>query len=136
MEPVEKKRIVEALILGAPDPIPAQRIASIVPQCKPAEVRRFVEELNAAYVREGRAFEISEIAGGYRMRTLPEYAPYLQLLQLISPPTEALLPREEAADVLQLRQRPRLARLAHRDPRQRISHVARSASPMQLLQAP
>lgn len=78
MDRVEKRRIVEALVLAAPEPIPAARVAAIVPRCKPAEVRALVDELNKAYIEQGRAFEITEVAGGYQMRTLPQYAPYLQ----------------------------------------------------------
>jgi segregation and condensation protein B len=74
----EKRRIVEALVLAAQEPIPAARIAGIVPRCKPAEVRSLVDELNKAYIEQGRAFEICEVAGGYQMRTLPQFAPYLQ----------------------------------------------------------
>ena len=78
MERAERRRIVEALILGSPDPIPAARIAEIIPYCKPAAARQFVDELNAEYVKQGRAFEITEVAGGYQLRSLPEFAPYLQ----------------------------------------------------------
>lgn len=78
MERAEKRRIVEALVLAAHEPIPAARVAAIVPRCKPAEVRSLVEELNKSYIEQGRAFEICEVAGGYQMRTLAEFAPYLQ----------------------------------------------------------
>jgi segregation and condensation protein B len=78
VEQAEKRRIVEALVLAAPEPIPAARIAGIVPRCKPAQVTELIGELNAEYVKQGRSFEICEVAGGYQMRTLPQYAPYLQ----------------------------------------------------------
>jgi segregation and condensation protein B len=78
MERAEQRRILEALILGAPEPIPASRLAEIVPRAKAAQVRELVEELNGEYIRQGRAFEIREVGGGYRLRTLAEFAPYLQ----------------------------------------------------------
>jgi segregation and condensation protein B len=78
VEQDEKRRIVEALVLAAPEPIPAARIAGIVPRCDPAKVKELVDELNVEYVKRGRSFEICEVAGGYQMRTLPQYAPYLQ----------------------------------------------------------
>jgi segregation and condensation protein B len=78
MERVEQRRIVEALILGSPEPIPLARLVEIVPRARPALVRELVAELNAEYVAQGRAFEVCEVAGGYQVRTLPEYAPYLQ----------------------------------------------------------
>lgn len=77
MERSEKRRIVEALILGAPEPISAARLADIIPYLKPALAKQLVDELNVEYVKQARAFEIVEVAGGYQLRTLPEFAPYL-----------------------------------------------------------
>ena len=78
MERAEKRRIVEALILGAGEPLSPQRLAEILPRGKPGEAKELVNELNAEYIAQGRAFEICEVAGGYQLRTLPEFAPYLQ----------------------------------------------------------
>jgi segregation and condensation protein B len=73
----ERRRIVEALVLGSPEPISAQRIADIIPYLKLAGAKELVQELNVEYLKQGRAFEITEVAGGYQLRTLPEFAPYL-----------------------------------------------------------
>ena len=42
-----------------------------------AVVDRMVEALNRAYQESGRAFRIEKVAGGYRLMTLPEFAPVL-----------------------------------------------------------
>jgi segregation and condensation protein B len=81
MDDSEERRIVEAVILGSPEPISAQRVAAVIPYCKPAKVKALVEDLNAEYAEQGRSFEIGEIAGGYQVRTLPEFATYLQQIQ-------------------------------------------------------
>jgi segregation and condensation protein B len=81
MDDSERRRIVEAVILGSPEPISAQRVAAVIPYCKPAKVKALVEDLNAEYAEQGRSFEIAEIAGGYQVRTLPEFASYLQQIQ-------------------------------------------------------
>ena len=81
MDDSEKRRIVEAVILGTPEPLSAQRIAGVVPYAKPAKIKKLVDELNAEYIEQGRAFEIIEVAGGFQMRTLPEFASQLQQLQ-------------------------------------------------------
>ena len=78
MERMEQRRIAEALILGAAEPVSAQRLAEIVPGVRAAEVRDLVGELNAEYADQRRAFEVVEAAGGYQVRTLGEFAPYLQ----------------------------------------------------------
>ena len=75
-----QKRIVEALVLGAPEPVSAQKIAEIVPGLEADDARAIVTELGREYEEQGRAFEIWEVAGGYQLRTRPEYASYLRLL--------------------------------------------------------
>lgn len=77
----EQRRIVEALVLGAAEPIPAAKLAAIVPQCSTHEARELVTELNAEYEAQGRSFEIVEVAGGYQLRTRPDLAPWLRELQ-------------------------------------------------------
>jgi segregation and condensation protein B len=80
VERSEQLRIMEALIVGAAEPIAAARMADIVPGLLAADVSRCVDELNASYQEQGRAFEIWEVAGGYQLRTRPVYAGYLQQL--------------------------------------------------------
>jgi len=81
----EKKRVLEALILAAPEPVPAARLGDILPHASAREVRALVEELNREYTEQDRAFEIWEVAGGYQVRTRPEYAGYLQQLHTLRP---------------------------------------------------
>jgi segregation and condensation protein B len=78
MERVEQRRIAEALILGAAEPVSAGRLAEIVPGVRPADVPGLVGELNAEYAEQRRAFEVVESGGGFQLRTLGEFAPYLQ----------------------------------------------------------
>ncbi len=85
MDQTEKRRIIEALILGSPEPIPAARLAEIIPYLKPAKAKELVAELNADYIAQNRSFEICEVAGGYRVRTLAEFAPYLKQTQKTRP---------------------------------------------------
>jgi segregation and condensation protein B len=85
MNESEQRRIAEALILASPDPVPAARLASVIPRCTPARARALVDALNAEYAEQERAFEICEVAGGYQVRTLAEHASYLQRLQPARP---------------------------------------------------
>jgi len=81
MDREEQLRIVEALVVGAPEPVSPAQLASIVPGCTPALAREIVGELNAGWREQGRALEICEVAGGYQLRTRPEYKGYLQQLE-------------------------------------------------------
>jgi len=77
----KQKKIVEALILAAPEPVSAQKLAGIVPRLTPSEAKAVVRELSADYAREERGFEIREVAGGYQLRTKPELSGYVRQLQ-------------------------------------------------------
>ena len=70
MERTKQRRIAEALILAAPEPVPAIRLAAVIPGGTASLARALVVELNAEYAEAGRAFEICEVAGGYHLRTL------------------------------------------------------------------
>lgn len=85
MDQDQKRRIVEGIVLGSPDPITPSRIAELIPRCNPSQVRGFVKELNEEYVEQRRAFEIWEVAGGFQLRTLPEFSPYLRQIQKTRP---------------------------------------------------
>jgi len=85
MSEIEKRSIAEALILASPEPIPVARLAKLIPRCTPAKARVLVDELNAEYVAQQRAFEICEVSGGYQMRTHSTYASYLQQLRNARP---------------------------------------------------
>ena len=39
MNPTEQRSIAEAVILASPEPIPAARLASVIPSCNPAQAR-------------------------------------------------------------------------------------------------
>ncbi len=80
MDDSQQRSLAEALILAAAEPIPAPRIASVIPDCTPARARSLVEALNADYEDQGRGFEIREVAGGYQLRTRPEFAAFVQRL--------------------------------------------------------
>jgi segregation and condensation protein B len=81
VERSEQRRILEALVIGAAEPVPAAKLASIVPACSAGEARTLIAELNAEYEARGASFEIVEVAGGYQLRTRPDLAPYLRELQ-------------------------------------------------------
>lgn len=85
MDRSEQRRSAEALILASPEPVSAARLAELIPDCTPAQARQLVEELNAEYTEQGRAFAIAGVAGGFQMRTLAEFAELVQRLQSTRP---------------------------------------------------
>jgi segregation and condensation protein B len=86
--PVE---IVEALLFASDTPLEPERIREVLGLPDVASARALVEELTSQYVSAGRALTISEVAGGYRMVTRAEVAPWL--VRLARAKTRARLSR-------------------------------------------
>lgn len=80
MERSEQRRILEALVLSSPEPMPAGRLASVVPDSTPGVVQELVNELNAEYETQERGFEICHVAGGYQLRTRADLAEHVRAL--------------------------------------------------------
>lgn len=74
------KQIIEALLIATDTPLSLERIAGII-NCSEEEVKKNLEILNEEYKQTGRAFEIKEVAGGFQIYTLPEYADYVGKLK-------------------------------------------------------
>ena len=72
--PVE---IVEALLFASDTPLEAERIRDVLGLPDAATARAVVDELRARYETSSRGIGISEVAGGYRMVTRAEVAPWL-----------------------------------------------------------
>ena len=72
--------ILESLLFSSEAPLTIPRIREIIPELKPKEIQDAVSDLNDQYQKSGRTFEIKEIAAGYQLFTLPEYADYVERL--------------------------------------------------------
>jgi segregation and condensation protein B len=82
METQELKRIVEALIFAADEPLSADRIAETLELQNGFDLGVLIEELNRDYHDSGRAFTIRKVAGGYQIVTQQNYASWIRKLYL------------------------------------------------------
>lgn len=73
----EPLAIVEGLLFASDGPLEAERIRDVLDLADTAAARTLVEALRERYAGEDRALTIAEVAGGYRMVTRPELAPWL-----------------------------------------------------------
>lgn len=71
--------LAEALIFAADGPIKAERMAEAL-EVPLADIREAIESLEVDYAERPRGFFLQEVAGGYQLRTRPEYAEYLRKL--------------------------------------------------------
>jgi len=72
------KPVAEALLFASDEPVPAARLAQLLGKGADAKtVRKLVDDLNAEYAGQGRAFEVVEIAGGFQLLTRPEFKDWI-----------------------------------------------------------
>jgi len=79
----DPKAILEALLFVAEEPISLDKLKEILEAYSRKEVATFLEELRVSYA--GRGLQLVEVAGGYRLATRPELAPWIQKLQTAKP---------------------------------------------------
>jgi segregation and condensation protein B len=77
----EAGKVIEALLLAAGVPLSVDRLKSLTGLDDSREIQAIVEGLRIEYQESGRAFTVEEVGGGFRLLTLPEYAPWLDRLK-------------------------------------------------------
>jgi segregation and condensation protein B len=77
VERAELERTIEAILLVAVEPLPPRLLAELVEE--PVErVEEALDGLAQSYDREGRGFMLARIAGGARLQTRADLAPYVE----------------------------------------------------------
>jgi segregation and condensation protein B len=77
VEREELRRTIEAILLVAVEPLPPRLLAELVEE--PVErVEEALNDLADSYERDGRGFIVARVAGGARLQTHPDLAPYVE----------------------------------------------------------
>jgi segregation and condensation protein B len=94
---------LEALIFAAAGPATVAQLRRALPKLSASELAAQVKQINEELVRDGRPYEIVEVAGGYRFRTRPEFG---DLILAAQPERRTRLSRPalETASVIAYRQ--------------------------------
>jgi segregation and condensation protein B len=69
--------VVEALLFASEAPVEAERLQEVLGLGTPTEARELVEALRRELESAGRALQVVEVGGGFRLVTRPEVAPWL-----------------------------------------------------------
>ena len=77
----EIKKIVEALLFAAEAPLSLKQIMEVVESADREIIKTALEELESEYHFTDRAFQLTQVAGGYMLRTRPELAYWLRRLK-------------------------------------------------------
>ncbi len=86
----ELRGILEALLFMSADPLPMNRIVSLLGAVSKQEVEQALISLKHEYEQEGRGLHLAEIAGGYRILTKPDYAPWIKRLEKVKAPPQVV----------------------------------------------
>lgn len=84
-EKVDLKEVVEALLFVSNNTVTDNQLKEVLaPEAVTAkQIESLVMELNQDYLDHKRSFQIEQIAGGWQLRTKPEFAPWVKkLLQI------------------------------------------------------
>ncbi len=79
----ELEAILEALLFVAHEPLSLDRLCALVGDAKSDEVVQALGRLHDALEQGGRGLQLIEVAGGYRLATKAEYAPWVRRLEKI-----------------------------------------------------
>ncbi len=80
MENPNLDNIVFALLFASDEALSARKIAAVIEDTTVADVKKAIEAWNQRADAEAWSVGIEQVAGGYRLVTRPEYAPYVSRL--------------------------------------------------------
>ncbi|MCC7424884.1 MAG: SMC-Scp complex subunit ScpB [Planctomycetaceae bacterium] len=100
----EKAARLEAALLVAGGPLSSAKLAQFATLSDPAEVKRLVAWLNAAYDQSHSAFRIERVASGYVLLTRPEFNFWLSRLHQRQSEMKLSAPQLETLTIIAYRQ--------------------------------
>lgn len=71
---------LETLLFLSREPLSAKRLASLMHLKSPARAAEIVTQLNRMYDEQRYVFRVLDFAGGYQLRTRPQFTPWLRRL--------------------------------------------------------
>jgi segregation and condensation protein B len=101
---VRAEQIVEAILFASDAPLRAEEIARADDSLDEDAVESAIRLLQQGYLEGERAFDIVELAEGYQLLTLPEYAPYLERFDTVPKPSRLSGPALETLAIIAYRQ--------------------------------
>ncbi len=79
------KNIVESLLFVADTPLSVERIRAVVPGADAKHIREVLSALSKEYECRRGAFFLNEVAGGFQIRSRPEYTEWIKAYLRPSP---------------------------------------------------
>jgi segregation and condensation protein B len=77
--------IIESLLFVSDEPLSLDKLKTILETVESKEIRAALEVLAQDYERRGGGFTLTEVAGGWQLRSRPEYNPWIKRMLQPSP---------------------------------------------------
>ena len=78
MERSELKKVLEAFLFVSSSPVQLEQVKEMLEIKDESLIENAIGELKAKYENQDSSLRVIEVAGGYRLTTIPELAPYLK----------------------------------------------------------
>ncbi len=78
MDLAEAKRVIEAVIFAADEPVSVDQFAQLLETLDNDTILQVIQGLQQDYAVSERSFQLVEIANGFQMRPRDEYAPWIK----------------------------------------------------------
>lgn len=95
---------LEAVLFLSRSPLTSRKLSQLAELEDGTRARALLKQLNQHYDRVGRAFHVKQVAGGYQLRTRPQFANWLRRLEHIPRPFRLTGPALETLTVVAYRQ--------------------------------
>ncbi len=83
LEGRELRAILEAMLFVSQEPLSLDRLASLLGEVPRTEIGQALQHLQDAFAEPGRGLQMVEVAGGFRIVTRPDYAPWVKRLEKV-----------------------------------------------------
>ncbi len=104
LEGGSRLRRLEAVLFLANEPLTSRRLAQLASLADGTQARTLIGQLNQTYDAGARAFRVEEVAGGYQLRTRPEFSRWIRRMVGAPPEIRISGPSLETLAVVAYRQ--------------------------------
>jgi segregation and condensation protein B len=99
-----RMRRLEAVLFLSRQPLPSRKISQLAELEDGTQARTMIKELNKHYDDTGRAFHVKQVAGGFQLRTRPQFSDWISRLEHVPRATRLSNPALETLTVVAYRQ--------------------------------
>ena len=103
-DPKSRMRRLEAVLFMSRMPIPSRKLSQLAKLEDGTQARTMVKELNQHYDETSRAFHVKRVAGGFQLRTRPQFADWIRRLDHTPKPSRLSAPALDTLTVVAYRQ--------------------------------